>query len=269
MKRIPHVLALCVLVSAQPILAQAGVATTDPISGTWTGDIGRNDSERFSVRFEFKFDGRTAITGTVTGPGSATLKSGSFDPSTAAFRLEVDVADGGLTVFEGTAVNGMATGRVIRGNERGTFRLAKSGEEAAAQPSGSADVSAALRYGFTEVGDWVAKGAELVPPDRYNYRPTPAVRSFGQLIGHIADAYLYYCGRASGRNTEWSDRIANGDVSKAVVVRQLQQARDACNAVYAQGGEAGQLMANIAHTNLHYGNMITYLRMLGLTPPSS
>jgi uncharacterized damage-inducible protein DinB len=163
----------------------------------------------------------------------------------------------------------MATGSVAGNGRRGTFRLTKSGEEGGAQPSAGEGVATALRFGFTEVADWVAKGAELVPPDKYDYRPTPAVRSFGQLIGHIADAYVYYCGRAAGQNVEWLDRIEKGETSKAVVMRQLQQARDGCNAVYTQEGLAPQLMANIAHTNLHYGNMVTYLRMLGLTPPSS
>jgi hypothetical protein len=39
--------------------------------------------------------------------------------------------------------------------------------------------------------------------------------------------------------------------------------------VYAGTGDIGQLMANVAHTNLHYGNLITYIRMLGMVPPSS
>lgn len=30
-----------------------------------------------------------------------------------------------------------------------------------------------------------------------------------------------------------------------------------------------RLMGNVAHSSLHYGNAITYLRMLGLKPPSS
>ena len=38
---------------------------------------------------------------------------------------------------------------------------------------------------------------------------------------------------------------------------------------YVATGLAGPLMANITHANLHYGNVITYMRMLGLVPPSS
>ena len=93
----------------------------------------------------------------------------------------------------------------------------------------------------------------------------------GQMIGHIADSYGYYCGRAAkGRGVEWSDTIEKGKTDKATLAPRLKQAVDACNAVYGTGtGDIGQLMANVAHTNLHYGNLITYIRMLGMTPPSS
>ena len=138
-----------------------------------------------------------------------------------------------------------------------------------AQARGPDDIPAMLRFGFNEVSEWVAKAADMVPPDRYSYLPTSSVRTFGQLVGHVADAYRYYCARAAGRNDQWSDRIEKENTSKDALVRQLQDARVACNAVYEKGGLAAPLMANIAHTNLHYGNMITYLRMLGLTPPSS
>jgi hypothetical protein len=52
-------------------------------------------------------------------------------------------------------------------------------------------------------------------------------------------------------------------------VQKLKQSIDACNAVYGGGGQVGALFGNVGHTSLHYGNIITYMRMLGLTPPSS
>jgi hypothetical protein len=44
---------------------------------------------------------------------------------------------------------------------------------------------------------------------------------------------------------------------------------DACNAASGGAGQAGPMIANVGHTSLHYGNLITYIRMLGLVPPSS
>ncbi|HEX6052224.1 MAG TPA: DinB family protein [Gemmatimonadaceae bacterium] len=132
------------------------------------------------------------------------------------------------------------------------------------------DPRAALRKGFTDVSGWVTKAADLVPPDKYAYRPVGTVRTFGQLVAHVVDSYAYYCAQASGRNVEWSDPAEKGETTKAALAPKLEQATDACQAAYASGtGVAGPLVENVGHTNLHYGNMITYLRMLGLTPPSS
>ena len=144
-----------------------------------------------------------------------------------------------------------------------------SGAPASAQQPRAGELAQGLQHGFTEVSGWVTKAAELVPADKYSYRPVASVRTFGQLIGHIADGYTYYCTTASGKKVQWSDAIEKGTTDKAALVQKLKQATDACNATYVATSQAGQLMANIAHTNLHYGNIITYMRMLGLVPPSS
>ena len=135
--------------------------------------------------------------------------------------------------------------------------------------SAPVDAATAVKPGFTEVSEWVNKSAALIPADKYAYKPTATVRSVGQMLGHIADSYTYYCARAAGRRVEWSDAIEKGVTDKATVTPKLKQAVDACTAAYNGKGDIGQLMANVAHTNLHYGNLITYIRMLGLTPPSS
>lgn len=147
--------------------------------------------------------------------------------------------------------------------------LAVIGSSLHAQQGGAADPAAALRHGFGEVSAWVGQAADRVPADKYTYRPVATVRTLGELIGHVADSYNYYCAQAAGRNPQWSDAIEKGQTDKATVTAKLKQALDGCNAVYAGAGQLPPLMANIAHTNLHYGNLITYMRMLGLTPPSS
>lgn len=94
-------------------------------------------------------------------------------------------------------------------------------------------------------------------------------RTFGQLIGHIVDGYNYFCATAAGRKVEWSDAIEKGSTDKATLVQKLKQSTDSCNAAYGGTGQVGELINNVGHTNLHYGNIITYMRMLGLVPPSS
>lgn len=138
---------------------------------------------------------------------------------------------------------------------------------AAQQPN---DPRAALRKGFADVSGWVAKAAELVPADKYAYRPAPTVRTFGQLVAHLVDSYAYYCAQASGKDVQWADPAEKGTVTKDALSPKLKQATDACQAAYAATTAGfGPLVENVGHTNLHYGNIITYLRMLSLTPPSS
>lgn len=269
------VVASSVVLSFATVAAQTPQApgrVTDPISGTWTGDIGLTDDTRFPVTFDLKFDGTSAISGTVQGPGPAQLKGGTFDSKTNALKLEVQVNDGTPSpfLFDGIAVNGVATGRVNGGGQTGTFKIAKGGVDATPSgPASAADTAALFRKGFEEVSGWVTKSAALVPADKYTYQPVKTVRTFGQLVAHIADAYDFYCGRAAGKNVEWSDATANGKLDKATLAAKLKQSTDACTAVFNGNGDPGQLLANLAHTSLHYGNAITYLRMLGLVPPSS
>jgi len=268
-------LACFVILSAVSIFAQSGGTAADPLSGVWTGDMGPNATTRFPLRLELKFDGKAAISGTVTGPPlPGEIKGGTFDPKTGALKLEVEVKGDGVihqVVLEGTVVSGLATGRVSSANQSGNFKITKgAGDSVGAQQSGANDTAAALRYGFGEVSGWVIKAADLVPAEKYDYRPTPSVRTFGQLIAHIADAQNYYCARAvKGRSVQWSDAVEKGSVDKATLAQKLKQSIDMCNVAYGGAGEVGSLSANVGHTSLHYGNIITYIRMLGLTPPSN
>jgi hypothetical protein len=268
-------LACFVILSAVSIFAQSGGTAADQLSGVWTGDMGPNATTRFPLRLELKFDGQTAISGTITGPPlPGEIKGGTFDPKTGALKLEVEVKGDGVihqVVLEGTVVSGLATGRATSANQSGNFKITKgAGDPAGAQQSGANDTAAALRYGFGEVSGWVTKAADLVPADKYDYRPTPSVRTFGQLIAHIADSQNYYCARAvKGRSAQWSDAVEKGSLDKATLAQKLKQSIDACNAVYGSSGEVGSLFGNVGHTSLHYGNIITYMRMLGLKPPSN
>jgi uncharacterized damage-inducible protein DinB len=138
-----------------------------------------------------------------------------------------------------------------------------------AQTVGSDDMTAMVRKSFGEVSGMVTKAAELVPADKYSYRPTESVKTFGQLVGHLADAYNFYCGRAAGQRVQWSEATEKGPQDKATLTAKLKGALDACNAVDVRATGYSQMINNIGHTNLHYGNMVTYIRMLGLVPPSS
>jgi hypothetical protein len=130
---------------------------------------------------------------------------------------------------------------------------------------------AAVKHGFDEVAGWLTASAELVPADKYTYKPVNTVRSFGELMAHAADGMNWYCGSAKApKDIAWSDAVEKGGPTKAMVLAGLKQAIQGCNAAHASAtARFEKLMANVAHSNLHYGNAITYLRMLGLKPPSS
>jgi hypothetical protein len=97
----------------------------------------------------------------------------------------------------------------------------------------------------------------------------PSVRTFGQLVAHIADAYHYSCAHAAGRAVQWADPIERGATDKTTVAAKLKEATAACGAALDNTANIDAIVEAVAHTNLHYGNIVTYMRMLGLTPPSS
>ena len=135
------------------------------------------------------------------------------------------------------------------------------------QEAGS--VNAELKRSFGEVSEWVSKAADMVPPEKYNYRPVDSVRTFGQIVAHVTDAYTFFCARGEGKKVQWSDATEKGATDKATVVPKLKQALDGCNSAYSTGTQVGPLIDNVGHTNLHYGNIVTYMRMMGMKPPSS
>ena len=59
-----------------------------------------------------------------------------------------------------------------------------------------APANAAVKFGFEEVSGWLAASAELVPAEKYTYKPVGTVRSFGELMAHAADGMNWYCGSA-------------------------------------------------------------------------
>ena len=125
----PIVMACCVLLSATTMFAQTGnaKAKADPISGTWAGTLVLDASRTIPVTMELKFDGKSAVSGTVSGmPNPADVKAGTFDPKTAALKLHVGKkgAEAVLLVLDGTVVKDTATGH-FTGEESGEFTMTK------------------------------------------------------------------------------------------------------------------------------------------------
>jgi uncharacterized damage-inducible protein DinB len=142
---------------------------------------------------------------------------------------------------------------------------------------------AATKPLYDDVKDNIIKSAEMLSAVNYAYKPTPKVRSFGQLIGHIANANYMLCATAKGeKNPATQDFEKN--TKKADLVKAVKDAFAYCDGLYnmadadlsASAEMFGMKMSrlswtimNVTHNNLHYGNLITYLRLKGMTPPSS
>ena len=128
------------------------------------------------------------------------------------------------------------------------------------------------------------RSAEKMPEENYGFRPTDAVRTYGQILGHVADAQYLFCSKALGeKNPEL--KIEQTKTSKADLIAALKDAFAYCDKAYdgmtdASGAQMvqlfgsdapklGVLIVNNGHNMEHYGNLVTYMRMKNIVPPSS
>jgi uncharacterized damage-inducible protein DinB len=141
-----------------------------------------------------------------------------------------------------------------------------------------------LRESYASIKNNVLRSAEKMPEENYSFRPAPRVRTFGEQLGHIAqEQYLFFCGPAKGEHK--AADIEKTKTSKADLLTALRESFAYCDGVYNSmtdakmaevvdtGGskhtKSALLWHNINHDTLHYGNIVTYLRMKGLVPPST
>jgi uncharacterized damage-inducible protein DinB len=128
------------------------------------------------------------------------------------------------------------------------------------------------------------RAAEKMPEEYYNFRPTEAVRTYGQILGHIADAQYLFCALVLGEKNP-AQRIEKTKTTKAELIAALKEAfaygdrayaamtdESAVQTVKLFGQDTpkfGVLCVNGTHTISHYGNLVTYLRMKNIVPPTS
>jgi uncharacterized damage-inducible protein DinB len=137
---------------------------------------------------------------------------------------------------------------------------------------------------WEQLSGWITQAASEIPESTYAFRATPEVRSFGQLVGHVAGAQYLICGAAMGEPPRKEDDIEKTKSSKADLVAALKASNEYCAKAYTQTDKSAQgqtklfgenrtrlyaLMLNATHDGEHYGNMVTYMRLKGIVPPSS
>ena len=165
---------------------------------------------------------------------------------------------------------------------------AVAGARAYAQASNP--LSAGAKRTYDIIKGYTIKASTKMPEEHYAFKPTPDVRSFGQLLGHVADSNFVFCAAVAGEKPpqggfEPAVSIEQTMKTKAELEKAIANSFAYCDKVHAGmtdaagaetikffTGEMAKLSIlefNTHHDFEHYGNMVTYMRLKGLVPPSS
>ncbi|SPF36926.1 conserved exported hypothetical protein [Candidatus Sulfotelmatobacter kueseliae] len=137
---------------------------------------------------------------------------------------------------------------------------------------------------YTRVTDILLRSADKMPEENYQFKPTDTVRTYGQILGHVADAQYLFCSIALGEKNPGLN-VEQTKTSKADLIAALKEAFAYCNKAYdgmtdASGTQTVKLFGgdtpkldvltvNNMHNMEHYGNLVTYMRIKNIVPPSS
>lgn len=153
-----------------------------------------------------------------------------------------------------------------------------------AQAAGTDATIASVKGMYEGLKGYITKAAAMVPEDKYTYQPTKEVRTMGQLFGHIANANGMICNMAAG-TTGAKAADAEKLATKAEIQKALAASFATCDSAFQKITAAnahepvalfgqnhtriGAMAFNNAHDFEHYGNIVTYMRINGMVPPSS
>lgn len=142
--------------------------------------------------------------------------------------------------------------------------------------------AADAKSSYTGIKNTLIKAADKMPEENYSFRTVPAVRTYGEMVGHVADVQMMLCGTVKGERPK---PVSTGKTSKADLVGALKESFDYCDAVYNSMDDKtgaqmikmfgrdmtklGVLNFNTMHDQEMYGTMVAFLRIKGIVPPSS
>jgi uncharacterized damage-inducible protein DinB len=147
-------------------------------------------------------------------------------------------------------------------------------------------MSGSIKRDYKRIRDYFIRAAEKMPEENYSFKPSPDVRTFGEQVAHVADDQYNLCAPAKGETRKAAyTAIESSLTKKADLVAALKEAFAYCDGAYdaltdTNGVKSVDSMKmpatrfsmlnwNLWHTWEHYGNIVVYLRMKGLVPPSS
>jgi hypothetical protein len=147
-------------------------------------------------------------------------------------------------------------------------------------------VAAALKVSWTRASQNMPAAADLMPADKYGFKPTPEQMSFGEILAHEARSNETLCGAIDGAAAQPSESPAGAAASKDSLVSRLRKSFETCSGVIARlkettlgdsvsffgGRKATRARAVIALAQDwadHYSQAAMYLRLNGILPPTA
>ena len=157
-----------------------------------------------------------------------------------------------------------------------------------APPKPALSPSATVLETWNYVGRKLITMAEDFPEDKYDFKPTPAQRSFAEQLLHAANSNYFFVNPARGEKPPAAEDPKREQFkSKADIVAFVKKAYADGAAVIKEKGDKGMndLLVDpfenqqtrvidmayglIEHSGEHYGQLAVYYRVAGLVPPES
>ena len=160
---------------------------------------------------------------------------------------------------------------------------------ASAQSASAANpISSGVRTAWDGAKRNLTRSAEQMQEADYAFRPVNTVRTFGQILAHVAGANYVFCSAAKGEKPPHAeDAFEKSATTRAQIIKALADSMMYCDGAIAalddkraaetvelpfgmgKGARVLPLMLNTGHLQEHYGNLVTYFRIKGMVPPSS
>ena len=138
-----------------------------------------------------------------------------------------------------------------------------------------------VKQSYETVKSNLLKSAEKVPDEDYSFKPTPEIRSFGEVMGHVVAAQGHTCAAILGEQSASHSKPS----TKAEIVSALKDSFAECDKAYGSLTDAnatetvstgrgqrtrlGALIGNMTHDVEQYSILTVYMRLKGIVPPSS
>ena len=128
---------------------------------------------------------------------------------------------------------------------------------------------------WNNIGRKLTAMAAEFPEDKYDYRPSPEVRTFAEQLLHVVSSNMYVAKTARGEKVEFPDLKRADYTTKASIVDAMKQSvADGAAAIKDNSDDqvrkrTGLLVGFLEHSGEHYGQLVVYYRLNGIVPPES